>query len=158
LFYAAYAPHNEMESTMTEEEIEAVAEELAKVGGSSWYPGRTTGPLFRTVSDRYRDRARVAIAALDRLRANKKRLETPESQNAQSDVPDDVLVSRSGDPLHVGSIVIYRPSGERRAVPCRVEKLADGRAYLVHCAQPDIGWVSIEGLVSLDATDSVESE
>jgi hypothetical protein len=56
---------------MTEEEIEAVAEELAKIGGVSWYPGRAPGPLLRVVSERYRDRARVAIAALDRLRAGK---------------------------------------------------------------------------------------
>jgi hypothetical protein len=54
---------------MTEEEIEAVAEELAKAGGLSWYPGRTRGPLLRTVSERYRDRARLAIEALDRVRA-----------------------------------------------------------------------------------------
>ena len=54
---------------MTEEEIEAVAEELAKAGGLSWHPGRTRGPLLRTVSERYRDRARLAIEALDRLRA-----------------------------------------------------------------------------------------
>ena len=56
---------------MTDEEIEAVAEELAKIGGLSWYPGRTDGPLLRPISERYRDRARVAIAALDRVRAGK---------------------------------------------------------------------------------------
>jgi hypothetical protein len=31
---------------MTDEEIEVVAEELAKSGGLSWYPGRTPGPLM----------------------------------------------------------------------------------------------------------------
>jgi hypothetical protein len=138
---------------MTEEEVEAVAEELAKVGGASWYPGRTSGPLFRAVGDRYRDRARVAIAALDRLRASKSgefqdRSATP-SENATSSLKDGLLV---------GSIVVYRPSGERRAVPCRVEKLAEGRAYLVHCAQPDIGWVSTDGLVSLDAMEHASGE
>ena len=53
---------------MTEEEIEIVAEELAKIGGVAWYPGRETGTLVRVVCDRYRDRAKVAIAALDRYR------------------------------------------------------------------------------------------
>ena len=56
---------------MTEDEIDAVAEELAKAGGLSWYPGRERGPLLKVVSDRYRDRARLAIAALDRCRAQK---------------------------------------------------------------------------------------
>src|SRR3712207_8438264 len=49
----------------------SVAQELAKVGGLSWYPGRTRGPLLRSVGERYRDRARVAIAALERLKASK---------------------------------------------------------------------------------------
>ena len=54
---------------MSEEEVECVAEELAKVGGVAWYPGREPNAILRVVSDRYRDRARVAIAALERLRA-----------------------------------------------------------------------------------------
>ena len=54
---------------VSEEEIEIVAEELAKVGGTAWYPGREKGPLIRLVSDRYRDRAKIAIAALERHRA-----------------------------------------------------------------------------------------
>jgi hypothetical protein len=32
---------------VTVEEIEAVAEELAKVGGLSWHPGHTQGPILR---------------------------------------------------------------------------------------------------------------
>jgi hypothetical protein len=139
---------------MTEEEVEAVAEELAKVGGSSWYPGRTSGPLFRTVGDRYRDRARVAIAALDRLRASKNGVEAPDHSAA----PTEDTASQPNDRLQIGSIVIYRPAGERRAVPCRVEKIVDGRAYLVHCTQPDIGWVSIEGLVSSDSMERASGE
>src|SRR3712207_9556857 len=57
--------------TMTAEEVEVVAEELAKIGGIAWYPGREEGTLIRAVTDRYRDRARLAIAALARLRATK---------------------------------------------------------------------------------------
>jgi len=41
---------------MTDEEIEVVAEELAKGDGSSWYPGRRQGPLTRLVTDCYRDK------------------------------------------------------------------------------------------------------
>jgi hypothetical protein len=41
---------------MTDEEIEVVAEELAKRDGSSWYPGRMQGPLTRLVTDYYRDK------------------------------------------------------------------------------------------------------
>ena len=53
---------------MTEGEVEAVAAELAKAGGVSWHSGQERGPL-KLVMDRYRDRARLAIAALDRVRA-----------------------------------------------------------------------------------------
>ncbi len=53
---------------MTEDEVEVVAPELAKAGGVGWYPGRERGPLKHVVN-RYRDRARLAIATLDRLRA-----------------------------------------------------------------------------------------
>jgi len=72
---------------MTEEEVEVVAEELARIGGTSWYPGREKGILLRIVSDRYRDRARVAIAALDRLRA---------AQQHSTDEDDSPEVSRKG--------------------------------------------------------------
>ena len=41
---------------MTDEEIEVVAEELAKRDGLSWYPGRRQGPLTRLVTDYYRDK------------------------------------------------------------------------------------------------------
>jgi hypothetical protein len=36
------------------DEVQIVAEELAKVGGVSWYPGRGPGSLTRVVTDRYR--------------------------------------------------------------------------------------------------------
>ena len=53
---------------MTECEVEAVAAELAKAGGVSWHSGQERGPL-KLVMDRFRARARLAIAALDRVRA-----------------------------------------------------------------------------------------
>ncbi len=56
---------------MTEDEVEIVAQEMAKIGGTTWYPSRTSGAVFRVVNERYKDRARVAIATLERLRAGK---------------------------------------------------------------------------------------
>jgi hypothetical protein len=54
---------------MTDEEVEVVAQELAKAGGISWYPGRQTGTMLRVVTERYRDQARVVIQSFDNLRA-----------------------------------------------------------------------------------------
>ena len=45
---------------MIDDEIEAVAAELAKAGGVSWHSGRDRGPL-KLVKDRYRDRARQRV-------------------------------------------------------------------------------------------------
>jgi hypothetical protein len=126
---------------MTEDEVEIVAQEMAKIGGTTWYPGRTSGAVLRVVNERYRDRARVAIAALERLRAGKEVLNDTLAQQASKP---------SADPsLQVGTIVVFRPSGERRAVTCRIERLEEGRAYLVPCPKPDIGWTSLEDLQPL---------
>jgi hypothetical protein len=135
---------------MTEEEVDLVAQEMAKVGGVSWYPGRTSGGLLRNVSERYRDRARVAVAALDRLRAGK---ETPEApQVAESVVPTaQTAGSLSSDKLEIGAIVVYRPPGDQRAFPCQVTQVEDGRVYLVPCPHPDVGWVAIDTASPLDA-------
>jgi len=38
---------------MTDDEIQVVAEELAKAGGLSWYPGRSSGAFLRAVSQGY---------------------------------------------------------------------------------------------------------
>ncbi|RDI52554.1 hypothetical protein [Microvirga subterranea] len=136
---------------MTEEEIEAVAEELAKIGGVSWYPGRAPGPLLRVVSERYRDRARVAIATLDRLRAGTSAIGSQQATEVSAQGP------ASGDQLQIGAIVVYRPPGDQRAIPCRVEKLDEGRAYLVPCPRPDVGWVSVENLVPVTADEQHRS-
>lgn len=137
---------------MTEEEVETVAKELAKVGGASWYPGRSRGLLLRVVSNRYRDRARVAIAALDRLRARK---EADAQQRLASETHTFGEATETGpeDQVQVGSIVVYRPPEDQRAIPCRVEKLENGRAYLVPCPYPDIGWVPIDSLPLTIADD-----
>jgi len=125
---------------VTEDEVEVVAEELAKAGGTAWYPGRQQGPLIRIVSDRYRDRARLAIAALERYRANKTEANTTTlGVAANSNANPDSAV-------HVGCTVVYRPPGERRAYSCRVEKIEGNRAYLVPHLASCTGWVSIERL------------
>ena len=137
---------------MTDEEIEVVAQELAKVGGVAWYPGRTTGPLLRPVSQRYRDRAKVAIAALERVRASKEGGATVGGTPASTEVSSGSTEIDPGDQLQVGAVVVYRPPGELRATPCRIEKIEDGRAYLVPCPRSDVGWVLLADL-SLDTTE-----
>jgi hypothetical protein len=145
-------------AVVTDEEIEAVAEELAKVGGLSWYPGRTRGALLRPVTERYRDRAKVAIAALDRLRAKNN-----DGFEQQTTLGSAALLSREGlpkgpdEPIQVGSIVVYRPPGDQRAITCRIDQLEQGRAYLVPCARPDVGWVSLDNLQPLH-TESADKE
>ncbi|KLK93679.1 hypothetical protein AA309_07440 [Microvirga vignae] len=137
---------------MTEEEIEMVANELAKIGGVSWYPGRSRGLLLRVVSDRYRDRARIAIAALDRLRARKE-ADAPQRLTSETHISSDPARFGFDDQVRVGSIVVYRPPGDQRAIRCRVEKLEDGRAYLVPCPHPDVGWVPVDSFALKVADD-----
>ena len=131
---------------MTDEEIEVVAQELAKVGGLSWYPGRTRGPLLRSVGERYRDRARVAIAALERLKASKEGRTVSHRSPSSTLVEADSSASEPPDYLQVGGVVVYRPPGDRRAMPCQVARIEADRAYLVPCPRSDVGWVSLDDL------------
>ena len=137
---------------VTDEEIEVVAQELAKVGGVAWYPGRTTGPLLRPMSQRYRDRAKVAIAALERVRASKEGGTAVDGTPASTEVSSGSTEIAPGDQLQVGAVVVYRPPGELRATPCRIAKIEDGLAYLVPCPRSDVGWVSLADL-SPDTTE-----
>ncbi|MGO4389318.1 hypothetical protein AB4Y85_17460 [Microvirga sp. 2YAF29] len=124
---------------MTEEEIEVVAEELAKIGGVAWYPGREKGSILRVVSDRYRDRARAAIEALDRFRTSQPR--TVVQDNADAAPP-----AIATDEIKPGSTVVYRPPGDRRAYPCRVVEIEGSKAYLAPILRSCTNWVSIEHL------------
>jgi hypothetical protein len=74
---------------MTEEEIEIVAQEMAKIGGTTWYPSRTCGAVLRVANERYKDRARMAIATLERLRAGKEALN--DTSAPQEDPPQLIL-------------------------------------------------------------------
>jgi hypothetical protein len=135
---------------MTEEEIELVAEELAKIGGVAWYPGREKGTLMRVVCDRYRDRARVAIEALDRFRASREADSTPSQDNRQAASPVQgkrPCRSDVDDDIRPGATVIYRPPGDRRAYSCRVVEIEGNRAYLAPILRACTDWVSIEHLV-----------
>jgi hypothetical protein len=140
---------------VTEEEVDLVAQEMAKVGGVSWYPGRTSGGLLRNVGERYRDRARVAIAALDRLRAGKDTSEVS-VPSGSGETASKETGSLSSDNLEIGAVVVYRPPGDQRAISCQVTQIEDGRVYLVPCPRPDVGWVAIDSAAPVDPT-KVES-
>jgi len=128
---------------MTDDEIQAVAEELAKVGGLSWYPGRPRGTFLRAVSQGYLEQARAVIAALDRMRASTPQVsidqETPSARSVSHTCP----TSDPTDKLTVGAVVEYHPPRDKRALTCRIEELKDGRARLKPLAKPDIGWVTL---------------
>jgi hypothetical protein len=134
------------EPDVTEDEIEVVAEELAKAGGLSWYPGRQHGSLLRVVSDRYRDRAHLAIAALDRYRAQKASAASTKSAETEPQPIPARSATTPDNTVRAGATVIYRPPGERRAYPCRVERIEEGQAYLVPHLRAWTGWVSRENL------------
>jgi hypothetical protein len=106
---------------MTDGEVEAVAAELAKAGGVSWHSGQERGPL-KLVIDRYRDRARLAIAALDRARAAEPSISLGTIGSKQPGPgAQAALEPVSGDVVSEGSLVLYRPPGDKRSYSCRVE-------------------------------------
>jgi hypothetical protein len=131
---------------MTEEEVEIVAEELAKIGGVAWYPGREKGTLMRVLSDRYRDRARVAIAALERHRESQKAKLVQDNGASSGSAAGDTQASLEEGEIRPGATVIYRPPGDRRAYACRVVEIEGNRAYLAPILRACTEWVSIEHL------------
>lgn len=140
---------------MTEEEIEVVAEELAKIGGVTWYPGRERGTLMRVVCDRYRDRARVAIEALERHRAAREASVSQDNEKPATLSTISAPVSLANDDIRPGATVIYRPPGDRRAYPCRVVEIEGNRAYLAPILRACTEWVSIEHLMPSRTDDVV---
>lgn len=128
---------------MTEDEIKVVAELLAKIGGT-WYPERAdSGP--RPVGNRHRDVARLIIGAVERARATHS--DGPDN-TSQPDEPPQVGGVDTATGLSVGASVMYRPPGDKRTIACRIEKIEEGRAYVV----PDhreVGWVSTHTLLPL---------
>ncbi len=132
---------------MTDEEIEVVAEELAKIGGVTWYPGREKGSLVRVVCDRYRDRARVAIEALERYRASRQASLIQDNEQVDDPSQHQQPHPRSNDEIRPGVTVIYRPPGDRRAYPCKIVEIKGNRAYLAPILRACTEWVSIEHLM-----------
>jgi hypothetical protein len=134
---------------MTDDEVEVVAAELAKAGGVSWHSVQERGPL-KLVMDRYRDRARLAIATLDRLRAAKEG-SSPDSSWAERSAGLSAKANLgpvADEVVSVGSLVLYSPPGDKRTYPCRVEKVEGRRAYLVPEIPTCTGWVDLQNLSS----------
>jgi hypothetical protein len=128
---------------MTEEEIQFVAEELAKSGGLSWYPGRVQGPLIGLVTYHYREQARAAIAALDHIRTGGDPSRSPAPR--PEGLPEAIHRGSARD-VRPDATIIYRPLGEQRAYPCRIVEIQGDRAYLAPILRTCVGWVSIERL------------
>jgi hypothetical protein len=131
---------------MTDDEVEAVAAELAKAGGLSWHSGQERGPL-KLVMDRYRDRARLAIAALERVRAAKQGI-SPDLAEQHHRTPQANPEPLSEDAVIVGSLVLFRPPGDKRTYPCRVQRVDGSRVYLTPELPTCTGWVDLETLSS----------
>jgi hypothetical protein len=130
---------------MTDAEIEVVAE----AGGCGWYPGRTHDPLLRVVSDRYRTRARIALAALERFRAGRDHAPAQDEASPPAALTRDSQRASSGPDLTPGATVVYRPPGDRRAYPCRIVEIQGSHAYLEPLLRACTGWVSLESLQPL---------
>ena len=131
---------------MTEDEVEVIAAELARASGVSWPSGPAGGPR-KMVIDRYRDRARLAIAAVDRVRAKdqdaaegQRRIEGPAMNEPGKREP------RSPAVISAGCLVLYCPPGDQRVRRCRVTKVEGDRAYLVPELPDPPGWVDLENL------------
>jgi hypothetical protein len=132
---------------MSEEEVELVAEELAKIGGTAWYPGRQPGPLLRAVTERYREQARAAIAALERLRGySGDAAASPDYVRGEDHKTDTFSQAHADHDIRLGATVIYRPADDQRAYPCRVVEIRGSQAYLAPIQRTCIGWISIESL------------
>jgi hypothetical protein len=106
---------------MTEKEVQAVAEELAKVGGTSWHPGREPGPLLRLMSQ---DNPGAAL-------------------HDGSEHPHNPRSERSSSPGHERDLP---PSGDRRAHPCRIVEICGDKAYLAPVVRTCVGWIAMEHL------------
>ena len=131
---------------MTEQEVDAVAAELARASGISWPPGPASGPQ-KMVLERYKDRARLAIAAVERVRAQDqavaaghRRIENVPFAEQGGSKPDSDAV------LSAGGLVLYCPPGDQRARRCRITKVEGDRAYLVSELPDPPGWMDLESL------------
>ncbi|MBM6596313.1 hypothetical protein [Microvirga pudoricolor] len=140
---------------MTEDEIEVVAEALAKAAGMAWCSGYGRTSPQRLVSERYRDRARTAIATIDRLRQNREAPCRQDNAAFEEDGSGDTLPR---PPVKLGAMVIYKPHGDRRGYSCRVVKIEGSRAYLQPIIKACTGWISIENLGAVSPEPATSGE
>jgi hypothetical protein len=134
------------ECELTEEEIKLVAEVLANIGGN-WYPERARSEP-KPVTNRHREVARLIVAAVERSKAaNQSATEVGSASERSLEAPSSN--GTEDDKLHIGATALYRPPGDKRTFACRIEKLEDGRAYVVP-EHREIGWVSTHSLLPLN--------
>ncbi|WP_133239311.1 hypothetical protein [Microvirga sp. KLBC 81] len=131
---------------MTEEEIKLVAEVLANIGGN-WYPERARSEP-KPVTNRHREVARLIVGAVERSKAANQSATDVGSASDRS-VEAQSPNGTEDDKLNVGAKVLYRPPGDKRTFPCRIEELEGGRAYVVP-EHREIGWVSTHSLLPLN--------
>jgi hypothetical protein len=131
---------------MTEQEVEAVATELARASKILWPSGPASGPR-KMVLYRYKDRARLAIAAVDRVRATQQDA-APKHHRSESLELVEQGESKAGSSagLSVSTLVLYWPRGDQRARRCRITKIESDRTYLVPESPDPPGWVDLESL------------
>jgi hypothetical protein len=143
---------------MTDDEIELVAAELAKAGGLSWYAKREHGPL-KVVANRYRERARKVVEALDRHRTSQEgtRSESGAVSGHAEAEHDTASRCQSEDTLQVGSTVLYRPPGDRRTYACRVKHIDGSRVFITPEIKACTGWIDAQGLVTAQSNDAPQS-
>jgi hypothetical protein len=139
---------------MTDDEIQIVAEELAKIGGLSWYPGRPSGAFVRAVSEGYLEQARTVITTLDGMRASKPQVSIEQERTPARSQSHEQPTSVPRDKLRVGAVVEYHPPMDKRTITCRIEELDEGHARLEPLAKPDIGWVVLGNRLRSPARDS----
>jgi hypothetical protein len=75
------------------------------------------------------------LLTLERVRAAKQG-NSPDRAEQRHPVPQAKLELIDDDAVSVGSLVLYRPPGDKRTYPCRVDKLDGTRAYSSRSSQP----------------------
>ncbi len=130
---------------MTDKEIEFVARELAESSGVKWPEASNPSPIQKAVADRFRDRARAAIAAVDRFRARSAQIMNDNSGDDHRTTADGVAIMSRQD-IRPGATLVYRPPGDRRALRCRIEKVDGSQAFLVPLESSHTYLVRIEDL------------
>jgi hypothetical protein len=128
---------------MTNEEIEVVAEELAKLVHVPWAPGYETTPLLDVVTECHRAEARAILAALDQIRPGRS---GSSFQASRSNEPQGISCQSRRGEVRPGMTVVYRPPSDQRAYPCRIVEIQGHRAYLAPILRTCVGWISIKRL------------